>query len=266
MAWWLKPVGRESLETGYRARWGLGETVSEERFASLVRMLYDRSYWEHAPLGQPDMLGAALDSYRWFDEGDTDSTPPAPASPGPTPTPSPTGRRRQPRPVPEPPKGPDDEDDEEPEERTGPQPFEPATVPPSGPPPELERLLEPNPNDGKPDSRTTFGRPRDYSAGVPGRPMAPGIGTETTTRQMARNNLPPFSFGPDQPLEWPHYTPPVGQPGPLGDLGVDIGWGTQGGAGWQALHRRATGWSRQQMTRVPSAYKALHQVGRRTLY
>ena len=40
---------------------------------------------------------------------------------------------------------------------------------------------------------------------------------------MARTDLPPFPFGPDQPLEWPQYTPPVGQPGPLGDLGVDFG-------------------------------------------
>jgi len=127
-------------------------------------------------------------------------------------------------------------------------------------------LLEPNPYDGRPDSRTTFGQPREYGAGVPGRPSATGTPADTTGRTMARNDLPPFPFGPDQPVEWPQHTPPVGQPGPMGDIGIDVGWGTQGGAGWQALHRKATGWSRQQMTRVPSAYKALHQVGSRPLY
>jgi len=172
-------------------------------------------------------------------------------------------------PVPKPPPDPEEEEeDDDDDDDEQPQPFEPTVgpTPPSGPPPDLQRLLEPNPYDGRPDSRTTFGQPRDYGAGVPGRPAAMGIPADTTGRTMARNDLPPFPFGPEQPVEWPQHTPPVGQPGPLGDIGVDVGWGTQGGAGWQALHRKSTGWSRQQMTRVPSAYKALHQVGRRPLY
>lgn len=262
MAWTLRPVGRESLQTGYRAKFGLGDVVTDSAMSALLAQLYSPSYYNSAALGEPDMLRSAIESYRFVEGGEAPTPPPSPA-PAAAP-PSDRDPRRKPKPpLPEPPAEDEDDDDDDK------QPFEPndPVAPPAGRPPDLQRLLEPNPWDGRPDSGVKLSTaPRAYGQAVPGHPSTFGRPADTTTREDGRNELPPFPFGPDVPVEWPPHTPPVGQRGPLGDVGIDIGWGTQGGAGWAESGRRATGWSRRNMTRVPSAYKALHQVGRRPLY